>query len=532
MPPNAIEPATAAANAAAKPARAVNGGRRTPSPSPIPAPSPPGKPGTSSPLVAAGARISGAATNVSNAALQLIKRPVTPVVAAASNVAAATAAAASTVASRAGALNAHTCAFCGGKTCRYCGSTAAATWPGHTVLPHLYSSWVTPNVLAMARPAAFHMEQHALAKCMLAEGIKCILNLQQPHEHPACGYGVLPATGFSYDPEEWIRQGFFYYNFSWEDMNVPTFEQILSIVKVMANEIASGRRVAVHCHAGLGRTGLAIACYLVYDQNMSAFDAVQLVRTKRPGSVQTAKQAGFVSDFATVVARLRSRVSIDPRFHGQFDILEVMKAQRALLHGVEARLSVHKLVLATLNQIRRLTASLSVDAVTASLRSVVEGTGTEDAVREREEILAEFAATFKCTAALQCTDVTALFGVLSVWCLSFLKSPPIPSIPLPDGFLSERIYGPARALTVEVLTSVHLSLLDPTEPESTPLLQLVIKLLSRELVEDPSDLATLRDQLRALSQLGAARSSSPPASPRLESPLILSPVVAVGETPP
>jgi protein tyrosine phosphatase len=28
-----------------------------------------------------------------------------------------------------------------------------------------------------------------------------------------------------------------------------------------------GRKVAVHCHAGLGRTGLAIACFFLYSQH-------------------------------------------------------------------------------------------------------------------------------------------------------------------------------------------------------------------------------------------------------------------------
>jgi hypothetical protein len=31
-----------------------------------------------------------------------------------------------------------------------------------------------------------------------------------------------------------------------------------------------GRKVAVHCHAGLGRTGLAIACFFLYSQHYTS----------------------------------------------------------------------------------------------------------------------------------------------------------------------------------------------------------------------------------------------------------------------
>jgi hypothetical protein len=69
--------------------------------------------------------------------------------------------------------------------------------------------------------------------------------------------------------------------------------------------VVQGRRIAVHCHAGLGRTGLAIACHLVYSSGMSAGDAVAAVRAGRRGALQTRAQVAFVHAFEQFVAHLR-----------------------------------------------------------------------------------------------------------------------------------------------------------------------------------------------------------------------------------
>lgn len=35
-------------------------------------------------------------------------------------------------------------------------------------------------------------------------------------------------------------------------------------------------KMAVHCHAGTGRTGVAIVAWLIYGEGMSAVDAISL----------------------------------------------------------------------------------------------------------------------------------------------------------------------------------------------------------------------------------------------------------------
>jgi protein-tyrosine phosphatase len=62
-----------------------------------------------------------------------------------------------------------------------------------------------------------------------------------------------------------------------------------------ANERQMG--VAVHCGAGLGRTGVVLACYFV-SKGLNAPNAIARVRRLRPGSVETEEQADAVAEFA------------------------------------------------------------------------------------------------------------------------------------------------------------------------------------------------------------------------------------------
>lgn len=96
---------------------------------------------------------------------------------------------------------------------------------------------------------------------------------------------------------------------------------MLTIVSVMAHVLEKKKKVAVHCHAGLGRTGLTIACYLVFAENLPSETAILIVRGKRPLSVQTKKQAVFVSNFENHLKKLKII------FPGAFE-----KAQRVLLN--------------------------------------------------------------------------------------------------------------------------------------------------------------------------------------------------------
>ena len=55
--------------------------------------------------------------------------------------------------------------------------------------------------------------------------------------------------------------------------------------------------VAVHCGAGLGRTGVVLAAYFVAT-GATAQNAVARIRRLRPGSIETDEQAEAIEHYA------------------------------------------------------------------------------------------------------------------------------------------------------------------------------------------------------------------------------------------
>jgi protein tyrosine phosphatase domain-containing protein 1 len=111
---------------------------------------------------------------------------------------------------------------------------------------------------------------------------------------------------------------------------------VFDMVKVIDFALQEGK-VAIHCHAGLGRTGVVIACYLVYAFRLTANDAILYVRSRRPNSVQTRGQMQIVQLFAEHIQPMWVVFPTSTKKSDRFTYIQYLQRQRAILHGTEAR---------------------------------------------------------------------------------------------------------------------------------------------------------------------------------------------------
>ncbi len=80
------------------------------------------------------------------------------------------------------------------------------------------------------------------------------------------------------------------------DFEAPTLEQVRDFIAFAEKARAEGKKLAVHCDAGIGRTGTILACYLV-SKGYNAAKAIEEVRVKRPGSIETVEQEELVMKY-------------------------------------------------------------------------------------------------------------------------------------------------------------------------------------------------------------------------------------------
>jgi atypical dual specificity phosphatase len=100
-------------------------------------------------------------------------------------------------------------------------------------------------------------------------------------------------------PRGWLNEaGLLAVSVPVPDMSPPSERQFDHILATIKKANSSGMGVALHCAAGFGRTGTALAAYFVA-AGMSARDALRKVRELRPGSVETAEQELAVERYAS-----------------------------------------------------------------------------------------------------------------------------------------------------------------------------------------------------------------------------------------
>ena len=107
---------------------------------------------------------------------------------------------------------------------------------------------------------------------------------------------VVSANHQAIDPAVAAGYGIDHVHLPVEDFQAPTLDQMNRFVDLAHERIANGERVAVHCTAGMGRTGTFLAVWFVAD-GMGPAQAIAHVREKRPGSIESASQEEAIRTF-------------------------------------------------------------------------------------------------------------------------------------------------------------------------------------------------------------------------------------------
>jgi len=94
------------------------------------------------------------------------------------------------------------------------------------------------------------------------------------------------------------------------DMAAPSVTQAAGLCRQIEQSLACGEVVAVHCRAGLGRTGTLLASYLIWE-GAEALTALERVRRVEPRWVQSEEQAAFLERFAKKVRERKSASATD-----------------------------------------------------------------------------------------------------------------------------------------------------------------------------------------------------------------------------
>ncbi len=87
--------------------------------------------------------------------------------------------------------------------------------------------------------------------------------------------------GVPYDPSDFTNEGFQHVDIPFKDCGVPSSEQLIQFLDISNSKM----KIAVHCYAGLGRTGTVIASHLIISYGFTSRQAIAWLNLCRRGSI-------------------------------------------------------------------------------------------------------------------------------------------------------------------------------------------------------------------------------------------------------
>lgn len=159
-------------------------------------------------------------------------------------------------------------------------------------------NWITPSFLAFASP------QHApVAKITEDSDLYPILprTVEEVEDHPLLPQPfknvlahfsdrniglVVRLNSHLYSPTYFEALGITHLDMIFDDGTCPSLSVVRKFIRLAHETITIKKKgIAVHCKAGLGRTGCLIGAYLIYRHGFTANEVISFMRFMRPGMV-------------------------------------------------------------------------------------------------------------------------------------------------------------------------------------------------------------------------------------------------------
>ncbi len=153
--------------------------------------------------------------------------------------------------------------------------------------------WVIPGVLAGMPMPFIHPERR-----LSSGGALTAYEDELSDLYSAGVRAVVSLLNIPSDAAVFESAGFSFLCLPVQDGSAPTLEQANTFVRFVEEQRAAQRPVAVHCEAGLGRTGTMLAVYLIA-RGDSAEAAIRRIREVEKVAVETPRQIQFLEQFAS-----------------------------------------------------------------------------------------------------------------------------------------------------------------------------------------------------------------------------------------